>query len=87
MNEILYSACIQPAAVQSAVHIYILPHAFSVHAEHIAEQNKPALRHMHLLVQPTLQPHEIISKTLSGATSRSVGLPIGYMPVLKVGLY
>ena len=56
--------------------LYILPHVFPVHAEHIAEQNKPALRHMHLVVQPTLQPHEIIFKTLPGATDRSV--PIGW---------
>ena len=42
----------------------ILPHVFPVHSEHIAEQNKPALRQ----VQPTLQPHEIFS----GATGRSI---------------
>ena len=45
-------------------------------------KNKPALRHLKLLVQPTLQPPEIIFKALSGATSRSV--PIRWsMPLLS----
>ena len=44
--------------------------------------NKHALRHLHLLVQATLQPHKIIFKPLSDAPSQSV--PIGWsMPLLS----
>ena len=53
----------------------ILSHVCPVHVEHIAEQNKPVLCYLQLIMQPTLQLHEIIFKTRSGAPGRSV--PIG----------
>ncbi|KAL8611707.1 hypothetical protein ACOMHN_063733 [Nucella lapillus] len=40
-----------------------------VQVEHMGVQNKPALRHLHLLLlQDTLQPQETMRRTLSGAT-------------------
>ena len=40
-----------------------------MHEEHIAVQYIPFSRHLHLFPQAILHPHDIISKTVSGATA------------------